>query len=61
MEYGFDPELKRQLAALNQQTRRQRNEPRGEWPVVFDEQHNALLVVREWPDGELTAFLMPRR
>ncbi|HEX2443563.1 MAG TPA: hypothetical protein VHJ77_06420 [Vicinamibacterales bacterium] len=30
--------------------------PTNEWPLVFVAEHDALLVVREWPDGDLTAY-----
>jgi hypothetical protein len=41
----------RQMVKLSHQT------PTREWPVVFVNERNALLVVREWPDGTLTAYL----
>ena len=59
MWYGFDPEIMRQLAALKDQTRRRHSEPVNVWPLVFKED-NLVLVVREWPDGELTAFVLLR-
>ena len=52
----FDPELKRDLAAVKTLTRRSRQAPTREWPLIFVEEHDALLVVREWPDGQLTAY-----
>ena len=27
-----------------------------EWPLVFVEEFDALLVVREWPGGKITAY-----
>jgi hypothetical protein len=30
--------------------------PTNEWPLVFVAEYDALLVVREWPDGEITAY-----
>jgi hypothetical protein len=56
MWYGLDPDLLRQLATIKKQTARRYQTPTNEWPVIFVEQHHALLVVREWPDGELTAY-----
>ena len=56
---GFPPELQRELdnirrlAALTHQT------PTREWPLVFLAEHDSLLVVREWPNGEITAYAMP--
>jgi hypothetical protein len=32
--------------------------PSKEWPLVYVEEHHALLVVREWPDGSVTAYTM---
>jgi hypothetical protein len=57
MWYGFDPEILQQLAAIKGQTRRLHSAPVNEWPVHFKED-NVVLVVREWPNGELTAFVM---
>ena len=60
---GFDPTIQRQLAALKELTARRYRVPANEWPVVYVEELNALLVVREWPNGELTAYTcdVPRR
>jgi len=55
---GFDPELQRQLRTIRELVRLRHQTPSREWPLVFVEQHNALLVVREWPDGSLTAYSM---
>ena len=30
--------------------------PVKEWPLVFVEEFGSLLVVREWPGGNITAF-----
>jgi hypothetical protein len=59
MWYGFDPELSRQLARVRQMVHRQHQSPTREWPLIVEEAHAALLVVREWPDGSLTAYTMP--
>ena len=55
---GFDPELKRQLTIVKQMTARRSQTPTKEWPLVLVQEHDALLVVREWPDGEITAYTM---
>jgi hypothetical protein len=60
MWYGFDPETQRQLVALKELTKRRFSTPTHEWPLVFVERDNALLVVREWPNGELTAYVQQR-
>lgn len=53
----FDPELRRQLEHVRQMVRRTHQTPTREWPLLFVDQHNELLVVREWPDGSMTAYL----
>jgi len=42
----------REMVALRYQT------PQKEWPLIYLEKHDALLVVRGWPDGSLTAYFM---
>jgi hypothetical protein len=54
---GFDPELRRQYENIRQMVKLSHQTPTREWPVVFVTERNALLVVREWPDGTLTAYL----
>jgi hypothetical protein len=54
--WSFDPELWRQLETIRQHVRRQHQTPTREWPLVFVEEHDALFVVREWPDGSITAY-----
>ena len=53
---GFDPEIVQALAAIREMVARQHQTPTREWPLVFVEEHDALLVVREWPDGSVTAY-----
>ena len=53
----FDPELRRQLENVRQMVRLTHQTPTREWPLTFVEQHDELLVVREWPDGSITAYL----
>ena len=53
---GFDPELRRQLDHVRQMVARSHQTPTREWPLTFVDEHNALLVVREWPDGALTSY-----
>jgi len=38
----------------------QRQTPTREWPLVYDEALEMLLVVREWPDGSVTAYFKER-
>jgi hypothetical protein len=56
MWQGFDPEIIRDLAAVKALVRLTRQTPTREWPLVFVDDYDALLVVREWPDGQLTAY-----
>lgn len=56
MWQGFDPEIKRDLAALKALVRLTHQTPTKEWPLVFVEDYDALLVVREWLDGQITAY-----
>jgi hypothetical protein len=54
---GMDPELRRQLATIRQLVSLRHRTPTREWPLVVVRKYNALLVVREWPDGSLTAYM----
>ncbi len=56
MWQGFDPELRRQFASIRELVALRYQTPSHEWPVIFVDEHNALLVVREWPDGSVTAY-----
>jgi hypothetical protein len=56
MWQGFDPEITRDLAAVKALVSLSRQTPTREWPLIFVEDYDALLVVREWPDGQLTAY-----
>jgi hypothetical protein len=56
MHFGWDPDLQRQFDFIRQSLRRTHQTPTREWPLVHVAEHDALLVVREWPDGELTAY-----
>jgi len=53
---GFDPQIVRALAAIREMVALQYQTPSREWPLVFVQEHDALLVVREWPDGSMTAY-----
>jgi hypothetical protein len=56
MWQGFDPDIKRDLAAVKALVSLSFQTPTQEWPLIFVEEYDALLVVREWPDGQLTAY-----
>jgi hypothetical protein len=57
MWYGFDPELHRQFDTIRRMVALRYQTPTKEWPLIFVKEHDALLVVREWPDGEITSYL----
>ena len=54
---GFDPELRRQFENIRQMVKLTHQTPTREWPLIFLYEHDSLLVVREWPDGSVTAYL----
>ena len=56
MWQGFDPEIKRDLAAVKALVRLTHQTPTREWPLIFVDDYDAMLVVREWPDGQITAY-----
>jgi len=56
---GFDPKILRDLQTVRQLFQLTQQTPTREWPLVFVEEHDSLFVVREWPDGTITAFMMP--
>ncbi len=53
---GFDPELRRQLEHIRAMAKLSQQSPTKEWPLIFVEEHNELLVIREWPDGAITSY-----
>jgi hypothetical protein len=57
---GFDPEFVRQLGVIRQMVRLRNQSPTREWPLMFLDDRDELLVVREWPDGSLTAYFASR-
>src|SRR5215467_419688 len=52
---GFDPEFVRQLGTIRQLVTLRYQSPTREWPLVFVDEHDLLFVIREWPDGSMTA------
>ena len=58
MWHGLDPQLRRDLDTIREMVRKQHQTPLREWPLCYDEDSGSLLVVREWPDGGITAYLM---
>jgi hypothetical protein len=57
MAHGLDPELLRQLAVIRGLVSLRHQTPTREWPLIFIEEHDELLVIREWPDGAITSYL----
>jgi hypothetical protein len=57
---GFDPEFIRQLGVIRQMVTLRYQSPTREWPLMFLDDRDELLVVREWPDGSLTAYFASR-
>ncbi len=53
---GLDPNIRRELATLRELVSLRYQSPTKEWPLVYLEERHALLVVREWPDGSITAY-----
>jgi hypothetical protein len=53
---GQDPEMLKQLATMREMVKLRYQSPTKEWPLVFVEEFEALLVVREWPGGQITAY-----
>ena len=56
MWFGFDPETQRQLSMIRQMVARTHQTPTREWALIFVDECDQLLVVREWPDGSITAY-----
>ena len=57
--WWIDPELRRQLDGVREMVALRNQRPTKEWPLVFVEEFNAWLVVREWVGGKITASAMP--
>jgi hypothetical protein len=55
---GFDPKMVRELETIRQLVRLTHQTPVREWPLAAIPEHDALFVIREWPDGSITAYTM---
>ncbi len=55
---GFDPETIRGLQTIRQLVRLAQQMPTREWPLVVLHESDEVFVVREWPDGSITAYTM---
>jgi len=58
---GMDPELLKQFAHIKTMVRLSHQSPSKEWPLVVVGEFESLLVVREWPGGEITAYAASTR
>jgi hypothetical protein len=56
MWHGFDPQIRQQLVGIREMVARRHQTPTKEWPLIFIEEHDVLFVMREWPDGAVTAY-----
>jgi hypothetical protein len=54
---GFDRGLRRDWENVQRMLALRRMTPTREWPLLVENPVGELLVVREWPDGSLTAYL----
>lgn len=57
---GFDPDIRQQLKFIREMVALQHQTPTREWPLVYIEEHHALLVIREWPNGSITSYTMSK-
>ena len=55
---GLDPKLVRELQTIRQLVRLTHQAPVREWPLAVIPEHDVLFVIREWPDGSITAYTM---
>ena len=58
---GLDPELRREYDSFRTMVRLSQQSPAREWPLVFVSEFDSLLVIREWPGGEVTAYTASSR
>jgi hypothetical protein len=56
MWHGFGPELQREFESIRGMMARRYQTPTREWPLIFVEEQDVLFVMREWPDGSITAY-----
>jgi hypothetical protein len=55
---GLDPALQKELQNIREMMKLSHQSPTREWPLVFVAELDALLVVREWAGGNITAYTM---
>jgi hypothetical protein len=54
---GFDSHLRREFEIIRQMVALRHQTPTREWPMLVAARPDVLLVVREWPDGSVTAYV----
>ena len=54
---GFDPEIRRELNYVRELVALRHSTPTREWPLIYLDDRCELLVVREWPNGSITAYV----
>jgi len=54
--WRMDPELWKELESIREMVALRHQSPSKEWPLVFLDEFDMLLVVREWPGGNITAY-----
>ena len=54
--WSMDPEIWKQFENIREMVRLSHQSPTKEWPLIFVEEFDELLVVREWPGGHITAY-----
>jgi hypothetical protein len=54
---GSNPNSWPELVGLRKRLALRWQTPTREWPLFWIEEQATLLIVREWPDGSVTAYL----
>ena len=58
--WGMDPEIWKQFEHVREMVKLSQQSPTKEWPLVFIEEFGTLLVIREWPAGNVTAYMVSK-
>ena len=60
MWHGLNPNSWPELVSLRARLALGSQTPTREWPLLYVEEDDTILVVREWPDGSITAYTLSR-
>jgi hypothetical protein len=60
MGTGMDPNVRKELKTIREPVTLRHQSPTKEWPLVYVEEFDLMLIVREWPDGSITAYTVSR-